>query len=84
MSWNCRVLRFRSGDGLDSEYYAIHEVFYDAQGVLQGVAEMPVCLLAGGFGDLQAFVGKIEAALGAEVLDFEQLSGSGLNPLDLD
>jgi len=42
MSWNYRIVRYRSGEG-----FGLHEVFYDDDGLPWGMTENPATFVSG-------------------------------------
>lgn len=69
MSWNYRVIRhLATQDG--SAYYAIHEVYYNDQGMPYMVSHESVKPFGETLDELKSDLGMIHAALRKPVLDY--------------
>lgn len=76
MSWNHRVIRRKSGLGFEPEFiYAVHEVYYDENGEIDGWTEQPVSPAGDDLEQLSGDLSRFSAALRLPVL--EELESDG-------
>jgi hypothetical protein len=70
MSWNYRVMRRVDPDGTD--WFAIHEVYYDAAGNPDGYTENPVDVSGDSLEGLSWVLDRMREALNKPILDEEE------------
>jgi hypothetical protein len=71
--WNHRIIRHieKTTNMDDSIYYAIHEVYYDENGKVQGWTEEPIRILAESLEDLKVTAERLVECFDNPVLDEE-------------
>ena len=71
-TWNYRVLRRIGGEGMTHYYmFAVHEVYYDDLGFVDGWTEMPDAPFGDTLDELRADYRMMAEALELPVLDYE-------------
>ena len=73
MSWNCRLMKRREGD---VTVFAIHDVYYDAAGKINGYTADPVYPIGETWAEFQnsfTLYQKAAQSLKRDVLDFDAL-----------
>jgi hypothetical protein len=70
MSWNHRVIRRKSGLGHEPEFiYAVHEVYYNENGEIDGWTAQPVSPAGDDLKQLGSDLSRFSAALDLPVLE---------------
>ena len=70
MTWNHRVIRRKYDTG--EEYFAIHEVYYDASGEPESVTALPVAVFEDSIDDLAITIDRFRECLSKPVLDYDK------------
>jgi hypothetical protein len=79
-TWNYRVMKFVDEDG--EPYHQVHEVYYDAEGYLNGYTENPVSVFSNeGIEGLSWVLGKMADALKMSVLEESDFAKSAQSSL---
>lgn len=73
MSWNHRIIRHieqrtHMDDGI---YYAIHEVYYDEDGKVNGWTEEPIRIMEESLDDLKVTLQRLIESLDKPVIDYD-------------
>lgn len=73
MSWNHRIIRhIKPRTHMDDAiYYAIHEVYYDENGKVNGWTEDPIEIMEESLDDLKITIQRLEKCLNSPAIDYE-------------
>ena len=70
MRWNHRVIKvIDKAMGVDEEWYAIHEVYYNEDGMLAGYAERPATVGGESVEELRTVLEQMLRALDETIID---------------
>jgi|NOAtaT_7_FD_contig_31_7940060_length_445_multi_2_in_0_out_0_1 hypothetical protein len=75
MSWNHRVVRrtYHNTHMDDSMLYEIHEVYYNADGTVDGITEEPIRIREETIDDLRKTVERLTQCLTKPIIDYDTL-----------
>lgn len=69
MSWNHRVVKTKDDTFMDGSSYAIHEVYYDDDGNVDGMSRNPQPIIAESITDLRWILERMLESLDKEIIE---------------